>query len=194
MRNEKFLCANSSAHFNYYAKNKGFTLSELLMSVLVISIIMVAMAPVITKRVSDNISVADVKYDGMLFEYNTFAQSCSLGEELTSENPLCCDIVEGVYGSSYNQCEYLLPDGVKNINVASISGGGGGGGGVPADYRIVYQKIGDDACHKYTFSPDAIYKDVKVYNMRSTGGTGGGGMGRVGGQRGKAPGTVLEWV
>ena len=66
MRNEKFLCANSSAHFNYYAKNKGFTLSELLMSVLVISIIMVAMAPVITKRVSDNISVADVKTEGIL--------------------------------------------------------------------------------------------------------------------------------
>ena len=49
----------------------AFTLSELLMSVLVISIIMVAMAPVITKRVSDNISVADVKYEGRLFEYNT---------------------------------------------------------------------------------------------------------------------------
>ena len=44
-----------------HLNKEGFTLAELLMAVLVISIIMVALAPVITKRVMDN-----VKYHGCL--------------------------------------------------------------------------------------------------------------------------------
>ncbi|HIQ88243.1 TPA: prepilin-type N-terminal cleavage/methylation domain-containing protein, partial [Candidatus Galligastranaerophilus faecipullorum] len=44
---------------------RAFTLAELLTAVLVISIIMVALAPVITKRMKDNVSVTTDNKKGL---------------------------------------------------------------------------------------------------------------------------------
>ncbi|HIQ89012.1 TPA: type II secretion system protein, partial [Candidatus Galligastranaerophilus faecipullorum] len=56
-----------SAHFFTYKNKKhtAFTLAELLTAVLVISIIMVALAPVITKRMKDNVSVTTDNKKGL---------------------------------------------------------------------------------------------------------------------------------
>ena len=76
----------------------GFTLAELLTAVLVISIIMVALAPVITKRMGDNIAV----------ETNR-----KTGDEIY-ENP-----------GSYT---FDIPIGVETVVISASGGGGGGGG------------------------------------------------------------------
>ena len=77
---------------------KAFTLAELLTAVLVISIIMVALAPVITKRMKDNVSVTTDNKKGL----EIFA------------NP-------GTY-------TFDVPIGINTLFLQGSGGGGGGGG------------------------------------------------------------------
>ena len=85
----------------------AFTLAELLTAVLVISIIMVALAPVITKRMKDNISVTTDNKKGL--------------EIFT--NP-------GTY-------TFDVPVGINTLFLQGAGGGGGGGGASVSDPRTV---------------------------------------------------------
>ena len=85
----------------------GFTLAELLTAVLVISIIMVALAPVITKRMKDNVSVTTDNKKGL--------------EVYT--NP-------GTY-------TFDVPIGINTLFIQGSGGGGGGAGASVSDPRTV---------------------------------------------------------
>ena len=93
-------------------KQNAFTLAELLVSILIISIILTLLAPVITKRAKESISVSTSSLNSKLYIYN-------------KSNPECSEI-SGVNNSI--QCLFTVPSGVKRINAIAVSGGGGGAG------------------------------------------------------------------
>ncbi|HIS73571.1 TPA: type II secretion system protein, partial [Candidatus Galligastranaerophilus intestinavium] len=110
--------ANIINYENYFSKNttaykqKAFTLAELLVSILIISVILTLLAPVITKRAKESISVSTSSLNSKLYIYN-------------KSNPECSEI-SGVNNSI--QCLFTVPSGVKRINAIAVSGGGGGAG------------------------------------------------------------------
>lgn len=132
----KFWLQNSRQNFAKNFVNGGFTLSELLMSVLVVSIILVAMAPVITKRTSDNISTTSVKTQGVMFTVGAVGDgSCyiwDLGGGVLHEN-----------GAQriYQECEFSVPEGVYNINAILVGAGGAGALGQPGYVYIWWTKV-----------------------------------------------------
>ena len=86
---------------------KAFTLAELLTAVLVISIIMVALAPVITKRMKDNVSVTTDNKKGLEIYANP-----------------------GTY-------TFDVPVGINTLFIQGAGGGGGGAGASVSDPRTV---------------------------------------------------------
>ena len=113
--------ANIINYENYFSKNttaykqKAFTLAELLVSILIISVILTLLAPVITKRAKENISInggSSNKINTRLFIYNKSDSNCSE--------------ISGVNNSL--SCNFTIPSGVKRINAIAVSGGGGGAG------------------------------------------------------------------
>jgi len=78
----------------------AFSLVELLMALLVASLLMAALAPVMTRKMSENVNV---------YGFNSG--------------------VRGDYSRTfYEDFEWTVPNGVNTINVTSIGGGGAGGG------------------------------------------------------------------
>ncbi len=93
---------------NFLKGQKGFTLAELLTAVLVISVIMVALAPVITKRMKDSVSVQTDNKKGL----EIFA------------NP-------GTY-------TFDVPIGINTLFLQGAGGGGGGGGSSYIDKTLSF--------------------------------------------------------
>ncbi len=144
----------------------GFTLAELLVSTLIISIIMVVLAPVITKRVTSNINVSggggSTKKESKLFLYNPTDPNCSA---VSGQNALDCNFTTGT--------------GVKSMNVVMVSGGGGGAGGTPPTVEygkkltVTNSTIGSAKTQEITISKNM--KNVVVSYLSGSGGGGGGG-------------------
>ena len=96
-------------------KQNAFTLAELLVSILIISVILTLLAPVITKRAKENISInggSTNKINTRLFIYNKSDSNCS---EISGVN-------------NFLSCNFTIPSGVNRINAIAVSGGGGGAG------------------------------------------------------------------
>lgn len=119
-------------------KNKGFTLSELLVSVLIISILMVVLAPVITKRINENVSDQNTNKKGVQIYANPgiynfevpigintlFIQGSGGGGGGAGA------INSGEINKSFTtSTTYTIPAGVKEIKLKITGSGGGGGGG-----------------------------------------------------------------
>ncbi len=146
-------------------KKYAFTLAELLVSTLIISIIMVVLAPVITKRVTSNINVSggggSTKKESKLFLYNPTDPDC---------NP--------VSGQNALDCNFTTGTGVKSVNVVMVSGGGGGAGGTPPTVEygkkltVTNSTIGSAKTQEIT-----ITKNMKNFVVSYLSGSGGGGGG-----------------
>ena len=143
---------------------QAFTLAELLVSVLIISIIMVVLAPVITKRVTSNINVSgggSTKKESKLFLYNPTDPDC---------NP--------VSGQNALDCNFTTGSGVKSVNVVMVSGGGGGAGATTPNYdygkkiTVTNATIGSAKTQEFT-----ITKGMKNFTVTYLAGSGGGGGG-----------------
>ena len=87
-------------------KQNAFTLAELLVSIIIISIILIILAPVITKRTKENLSVSMDKEKGL--EIYT--------------NP-------GIY-------TFFVPTGINTVYIQGAGGGGGGGGASETDIQV----------------------------------------------------------
>ena len=146
-----------------HLNKEGFTLAELLMAVLVISIIMVALAPVITKRVMDNVKVNIFKNDGELFLYST-------------TNPTCTPATDG---QKSVDCIFTPPQGVNKVSAVIVSGGGGGAGAAsPALTYDMTETAGSSTTatsQTKTINITDTMKEVVITYM--TGGGGGGSAG-----------------
>ena len=95
-------------------KQKAFTLAELLLAILIISVILTLLAPVITKRAKESISINGAgtdKINSKLFIYNESDTDCTK-----------------ISGANALSCNFTIPSGVNRINAIAVSGGGGGAG------------------------------------------------------------------
>ena len=118
---------------------KAFTLAELLTAVLVISVIMVALAPVITKRMKDNISVTTDNKKGLEIFTNPGTYTFDVPIGINTLFIQGAGGGGGGAGSTYVEKEktftssttWTVPTGVNEITLA-ITGAGGGGGGANA--------------------------------------------------------------
>ena len=81
-------------------KRCAFSLVEMLMALLVASLLLAALAPVMTKRMNDNVSITGISGGTRLDYKRTF----------------------------YTDSEWTVPNGVNQINITAIGGGGSGGG------------------------------------------------------------------
>ena len=102
------MCQSDKGRF----KKSAFTLAELLTAILIISVVMVALAPVITKRMKDSISIETDR---------------KKGEEIWT-NP-------GAY-------TFQVPVGINILEISGAGGGGGGAGAVSKNYSKNYQGAG----------------------------------------------------
>ncbi|HIQ88822.1 TPA: prepilin-type N-terminal cleavage/methylation domain-containing protein, partial [Candidatus Galligastranaerophilus faecipullorum] len=117
----------------------GFTLAELLTAVLVISIIMVALAPVITKRMKDNVSVTTDNKKGLEVYTNPGTYTFDVPIGINTIFLQGAGGGGGGAGSTYVEKEktftssatWTVPVGVNEITLV-ITGSGGGGGGANA--------------------------------------------------------------
>ena len=157
------------AHLSSLKCKKGFTLAELLVSVLIISIIMVVLAPVMTRRHSSSINAgsggaggATATQKSRLFQYNLTDPDC---RTVSGQNALDCNFTTG--------------SGVKSVNVVMVSGGGGGAGGTPPTVEygkkltVVNSTIGSAKTQEITITKNM--KNVVVSYLSGSGGGGGGG-------------------
>ena len=137
-----------SAHFFTYKNKKhtAFTLAELLTAVLVISIIMVALAPVITKRMKDNVSVTTDNKKGLEIFANPGTYTFDVPIGINTLFLQGSGGGGGGGGASYidkdatflNTTTWTIPKGVNQITFTLYGAGGGGGGG--------YGKTGSESC------------------------------------------------
>ena len=122
---------------------KAFTLAELLTAVLVISIIMVALAPVITKRMKDNVSVTTDNKKGLEIYTNPGTYTFDIPVGINTLFIQGAGGGGGGAGSTYVEKEktftssttWTVPTGVNEITLTIIGSGGGGGGANGASDR-----------------------------------------------------------
>ena len=90
-------------HSEAIQKRYGFSLVEMLMALLVASLLLAALAPVMTKKMNEV-----VNFEGKV------------------ENPVRHKVV---YLTDVGDGEWTLPNGIRTFNVTTVAGGGGGGAG-----------------------------------------------------------------
>ena len=143
----------------------AFSLVEMLMALLVASLLMAALAPVMTKKFSENVNVsggmsAAVPMVKRMYEIEYGTDECSV-------------IKTDSDGSEYCEGEYSVPSHFSgNMKVTVIGAGGGGGTAVPAGYTE----------YKTSGSTNNFVVPALVNKLEATlisGGAGGGAGGQV---------------
>ncbi len=147
-------------------KNKAFSLVEVLISLLLISLVMVAMAPVITKKTTEKTN------EGIVYTYNP--------NNNTINNNVCYITNLSSYSSSTetytstrncSEYQFKVPNGVHKINLTLVAGGGGGGGAAGGKTETkTFQTQGAAVSHTNTqgFKPD-ILKSITIKNLIAKG-------------------------
>ena len=149
---------SSTTISGYFKKCFAFTLGEMLVSLVILSIILVTLAPVITKRIVENIEVdvAASRRSEKLFTFDTTNPDCS-----------------AVSGQNALDCNFKTGSGVKKVNIIMVSGGGGGAGATNPYYE--YGKKDSSTGTQKTIEITNGLKNVKVNYLSGSGGGGGGG-------------------
>ncbi len=147
-------------------KQNAFTLAELLVSILIISVILTLLAPVITKRAKENISInggSTNKINTRLFIYNKSDSNCSE--------------ISGVNNSL--SCNFTIPSGVKKINAIAVSGGGGGAGATQPSIEYGKKLTVANATPKTSKTQELTItngmKNIVISELIGSGAGGGGG-------------------
>ena len=118
-------------------KYSAFTLAELLVSVLIISIIMVVLAPVITRRMKDTLTVQTDNIKGLEIYTNPGTYSFDVPIGINTLFIQGSGGAGGGAGATYTEKEtsftsttnWTVPKGVYQITITITGSGGGGGGG-----------------------------------------------------------------
>ncbi|MCD8024916.1 MAG: prepilin-type N-terminal cleavage/methylation domain-containing protein [Candidatus Gastranaerophilales bacterium] len=112
---------------------KGFSLVEVMITLIILSVATVALAPMVTKKFPEN------KNYGVLYTYlegNSISTSnkCFVSNSNTDTN----------YASTYDCSKYTftVPDGVGFVNLTLVGGGGGGGGAGGSNVSSSYVQNG----------------------------------------------------
>ena len=116
----------ASTQRKHPCKKEAFSLVEVMVTILVLSLIMVAMTPVITKKRPEAAQTG-----GVIFTYGT-------SNSTEDDRDVCFATTTNNYNNGTNvqyqpstRCSeytFTVPDGVTRINLTLVGGGGGGGG------------------------------------------------------------------
>ena len=143
-------------------KQKAFTLAELTLAIVIISILIVGFAPVITKRLQDNIKVnanTQGEYKLYLFSECEETEGCTLATGVNA-----CD------------CKFSAPQDAKLLNVVMVSGGGAGGNATESWAKRTSELFAsENASNQKTISIVQGMHDVVINYISGSGGGGGGG-------------------
>ncbi len=125
----------------------GFSLVEIIVALIIISVITAALAPIITKRMSRNaVILGEIKQEMQKTESTQFTTS---GEH-----------------------HFIVPEGVTEVEITLVSGGNGGSAGESVLTKNEIKTIGES-----TFSVPPYLKNKYAKITMCGGGGGGGGMG-----------------
>ena len=145
-------------------KQNAFTLAELLVSILIISVILTLLAPVITKRAKESFSVSSSREnESRLYLYDINDSDCTSSTD----------------GTNSLDCVFKVPNNIEEISLVMVSGGGGGAGAT--NPTISYgQKtyaanptIGSSQTKTLTIT--SSMKNIIVSYLSGSGAGGGGG-------------------
>lgn len=158
-KNRPFLPYPFLGVLRHGTSKKAFSLVELLIALIVISVITAAMAPTLTKKARQSKLFMDFthiltdKYEGVLLRPG--AAGCTTD------------------AAGITKCSVTIPDNVTKVN-AIVVGGGGGGGGASAYSQTegTYSRTSSGS-ETFNIGKDAV--DVKIKSMTGGGGGGGGG-------------------
>lgn len=143
----------------------AFSLIEILMSILIVSLIFVALAPVFTRRMMPR------KDYGIVYTYNGPSQlsiqnSCFLAS---------VDFADSDYPETYSyspdctEYKFQVPQGVDRVNLTLVAGGGGGGGAAGGFTETSSLSTGAvESNYTKNFISD-IVKSVKMIYMTARG-------------------------
>ena len=144
-------------------KKFAFTLAELLVVVLIISVILVLFAPVLTKRAKENFNAQNVtQKEGKLFLYNLADSNC----------------VPAADGQKSLDCNFLPDTNTKSIGVVMLSAGGGGAGA--SQTTVEYGKkltVASTTAQSSKTQELTITKEMKNVVVKELIGSGAGGGG-----------------
>ncbi len=152
-------------YININSKSFAFSLIEILMSILIVSLIFVAMAPVFTKRILPQ------KNNGVVYTFKgntnlTYPNSCLIaGVDFEDGN------FDETYSASQNCSEYkfTVPNDVTRINLTLVAGGGGGGGAAGGfEQETTISTGSSETAYTSNINPD-IVKEVKLSYLSASG-------------------------
>ena len=121
-----------------YKFKKGFSIIEVLITLLVLSLILVLLAPVMTRKFDKTDT------DGIVYTYVNSGSSTT--DKNTNQDTDKCFITTTNSGTSYeykssqncSSYEFVVPKGVTSVDLTLVAGGGGGGGASGAIYYDTY--------------------------------------------------------
>ena len=147
-----------------FKNSNAFTLAELLVSILIISVILTLLAPVITKRAKESFTVnSSAQYESRLFLYDISDSDCT----------------DPADGTKSLNCKFTAPNDVEEISVVMVSGGGGGAGAtnptVNTNQRAYAASttVGSSQTKELTITSGM--KNVTISYLAGSGAGGGGG-------------------
>ena len=142
-------------------KKFAFTLAELLVVVLIISVILVLFAPVLTKRAKENFNAQNVtQKEGKLFLYNLADSNCAPAAD----------------GQKSLDCNFIPDTNTKSIGVVMLSAGGGGAGA--SQTTVEYGKkltVASTTAQSSKTQELTITKEMKNVVVKELIGSGAGG-------------------
>lgn len=148
-------------------KRCGFSLVEMLMALLVASLLLAALAPVMTRKMNENIhvsgefSVGDKKVKTYEISYND-CLALPGAEEKTAPD-----------GSKYCEGEWVVPNNYNGPMTVTLISAGGGGGTAPTAGYTEYTTAGSTN----TFTVPAMVNQIEATLI--SGGAGGGAGGQT---------------
>ena len=146
-----------------FKNSNAFTLAELLVSILIISVILTLLAPVITKRAKESFSVSSSREnESRLYLYDINDSDCTSSTD----------------GTNSLDCVFKVPNNIEEISLVMVSGGGGGAGAtnptVNTNQKLTAanSSIGNSQTKELTIT--SSMKNIVVSNLIGSGAGGGG--------------------
>ena len=136
----------------------AFSLVEMLMALLVASLLMAALAPVMTRKIGENVNLT-----GNMAPAGSVKRTVEI--EYGTED--CKDIKIDSGGSTYCEGEFEVPGGYSGMMKVTLIGAGGGGGAAPTAGYTEFTTVGS----ANTFTVPAVVNEIEATLI--SGGAGG---------------------
>ena len=145
-------------------KKRAFTLAELLVSILIISVILTLLAPVITKRAKESFSVSSSREnESRLYLYDINDSDCTSSTD----------------GTNSLDCVFKVPNNIEEISLVMVSGGGGGAGAtnptISYGQKILTSNPTIGSPQTKTLTITSSMKNIIISYLSGSGAGGGGG-------------------